>query len=276
MNETRDDGAAVSSGTSAATSTATGTDPGASDAALLRYARHLLLDEIGIEGQARIRRARLLVVGAGGLGSPAAIYLAAAGVGQLLLVDDDDVDLSNLQRQILHTTERIGQPKASSAGIALRALNPDVAVQVHRERLLPGNAPALVAQADIVLDCSDNRATRYTLNRACLHARVPLVSGSASGFAGQLAVFDFRLDATPCYACLFPEGPGEDEACATAGVFAPLTGVVGALQAGEALRLICGFGAPMSGRLLAIDATGLRFEPLRFARDPACAVCGGG
>jgi molybdopterin/thiamine biosynthesis adenylyltransferase len=246
------------------------------DGALLRYARHLLLDEIGIEGQARIGRARVLVIGAGGLGSPAAIYLAAAGVGRLVVVDDDDVDLTNLQRQILHTTGRIGQPKADSAAIALRALNPDVAIEVHRERLVPGNAGALVAQSDCVLDCSDNRATRYALNRACHRARVPLVSGSASGFAGQLAVFDFRLDTVPCYACLFPEGPGADDNCATTGVFAPLTGVVGALQAGEALRLVCGFGPPASGQLLAIDAAGLRFEALRFAPDPACTVCGTG
>jgi molybdopterin/thiamine biosynthesis adenylyltransferase len=243
------------------------------DPALLRYSRHLLLDEIGIEGQARIARARMLVVGAGGLGSPAAIYLVAAGIGRLVLYDGDAVDLTNLQRQILHTTERIGWPKAESAARALGALNPDVAIEAHARRADAATLEALLPHIDVVLDCSDNRATRYAINRACVHAAVPLVSGAASGFSGQLAVLDLRRPDAPCYACLFPEGPGEDDACATTGVFAPLTGFIGALQAGEALRLASAFGDSMSGSLLSVDARDMVFHRLRFARDPNCPVC---
>ncbi len=243
------------------------------DQSLLRYSRHLLLNEIGIEGQERIRRARVLLVGAGGLGSPAAIYLVAAGIGRLVLFDDDRVDLTNLQRQILHTTERIGQPKAGSAAIALRALNPQVQIEARATRITAENLAPLLADIDVVLDCSDNRITRYAVNRACVAAGVPLVSGSANVFAGQLAVFDFRSSDSPCYACLFPEASGEDESCATTGVFAPLTGVIGALQAGEALKLLCQIGTSMSGQVLAVDGLGLEFRRLRFGRDPHCTVC---
>jgi len=243
------------------------------DQSLLRYSRHLLLNEIGIEGQRRIRRAQVLQVGAGGLGSPAAMYLVAAGIGRLVLFDDDRVDLTNLQRQVLHTTERIGQAKAASAALALRALNPEVIIDARASRLTEHTLGALLAGIDVVLDCSDNRATRYALNRACRAARVPLVSASANVFAGQLAVFDFRDVGAPCYACLFPEAGGEDESCATTGVFAPLVGAVGALQAGEALKLICEFGEPSSGRLLTLDGLDMDFRRLRFVRDPHCAVC---
>jgi molybdopterin/thiamine biosynthesis adenylyltransferase len=243
------------------------------DPALLRYSRHLLLDEIGIEGQERYARGRVLIVGAGGLGSPAAIYLAAAGVGRLVLYDGDTVDLTNLQRQILHTTDRIGQAKATSAAQALQALNPHVDIDARARRLDAAELAAQLTGIDVVLDCSDNRATRYAVNRACVAARVPLVSGSASGFAGQLAVLDFRHADGPCYACLFPEGPGEDDACATTGVFAPLTGVIGALQAAEALRILSAFGASAQGRLLSVDAREMDFRRLRFARDPHCPVC---
>jgi molybdopterin/thiamine biosynthesis adenylyltransferase len=249
------------------------------DAALLRYSRHLLLGEIGIEGQERIARARILVVGAGGLGSPAMLYLAAAGVARLTVVDGDVVDLGNLQRQIIHTTARIGQDKADSAASALRALNPHVHVVARPERATPSNLGGLLGQVDLVLDCSDNRATRYAINRACLAARLPLVSGSASRFAGQLAVFDFRQVGAPCYACLFPEGDGEDDACATTGIFAPLTGIMGCLQAGEALKLIAmgelAPGGGKRGRMLAVDALGLEFRTLEFARDPNCRACAG-
>ncbi|SPE31754.1 Molybdopterin-synthase adenylyltransferase [Burkholderiales bacterium] len=244
------------------------------DQSLLRYSRHLLLNEIGIEGQERIRQAHVLQVGAGGLGSPAAMYLVAAGIGRLVLFDDDRVDLTNLQRQLLHTTERIGQPKAASAALALQALNPQVQIDARASRIAEPALASLLAEIDVVLDCSDNRATRYALNRACLAARVPLVSGSANVFAGQLAVFDFRDVDTPCYACLFPEASGEDEPCATTGVFAPLVGAVGALQAGEALKLICGFGAASGGQLLTLDGLEMEFRRLRFGRDPHCAVCG--
>ncbi len=244
------------------------------DASLLRYSRHLLLEQIGIEGQERIGRAQVLVVGAGGLGSPAASYLVGAGIARLVLLDDDNVDLTNLQRQWLHTTERIGQPKAASAAHALHALNPQVAIEAHAERATAANLGALLRDIDVVVDCSDNRATRYAINRACVAARVALVSGAASAWFGQLAVFDLRRADAPCYACLFPEGEGSDDSCATTGVFAPLTGIIGALQAAEALRLIQPFGQPASGQLLTVDGASMDFHRLRFAREPHCAVCG--
>jgi molybdopterin-synthase adenylyltransferase len=245
------------------------------DQSLLRYSRHLLLDAIGIEGQERLAQARVVVVGAGGLGSPAAMYLAASGAGTLLLVDHDTVALTNLQRQIAHTTGRLGQPKAESAAHTLRALNPTVRVEARVERADVGNLEALVQGATVVLDCSDNRATRQALNAACLAATRPLVSGSASGFAGQLAVFDFREAGTPCYACLFPPGPGTDDDCATMGVFAPLTGVVGTLQAAEAIKLICGISRDTRGALWMIDLHAApELQALHFARDPHCPVCG--
>lgn len=243
------------------------------DSTLLRYSRHLLLEAIGIEGQERFGRAGVLVVGAGGLGSPVAMYLAAAGVGRLVLYDGDAVDLTNLQRQIAHTTARIGQPKAGSAALTLAALNPLVEVHAHDRRLEAGELATVVPAVDVVLDCSDNRVTRYAVNSACVAARVPLVWGSASGLSGQLAVHDLRGTGEPCYACLFPDGPGEDEACATMGVFAPLTGVIGALQAAEALRLLHPFGEPASGVLLTVDARDMVFQRLQFARDARCPVC---
>jgi molybdopterin-synthase adenylyltransferase len=246
------------------------------DPTLLRYSRHLLLEQIGVAGQEAIGGAHVLVVGAGGLGSPAATYLAAAGVGRLVIVDDDRVDLTNLQRQTLHATERIGQPKAGSAAQALRALNPQIDVEAIEARAGPDNLTRLLQGIDVALDCSDNRATREALNRACVAAGVALVSGAASAFAGQLAVFDLRRADAPCYACLFPEGAGADDACATMGVFAPLAGVIGALQAAEALRLIHPFGAPASGQLLTVDGPDLEIRRLRFARDARCRVCGPG
>lgn len=245
------------------------------DPSLLRYSRHLLLEEIGIEGQERIARAQVLLVGAGGLGCPAALYLAGAGVGRLVLFDHDRVDLTNLQRQVLHTTARIGQPKAQSAAQALHALNPDVRLEARIDRATEDSLAGSLAGIDVVLDCSDNRATRYAVNRACVAAGVALVSGAASRMDGQLAVFDLRRDDSPCYACLFPEGEGSDDNCATLGVFAPLTGLIGALQAAEALRLIHPFGAPATGELLTVDGAGMEFRRLRFARDPRCTVCSG-
>ncbi|HYA65102.1 MAG TPA: molybdopterin-synthase adenylyltransferase MoeB [Burkholderiaceae bacterium] len=244
------------------------------DQSLLRYSRHLLLNEIGVEGQERITRSRVLQVGAGGLGSAAAMYLVAAGIGRLVLLDDDRVDLTNLQRQLLHTTERIGQAKVDSARVTLRALNPQVQLDARGQRVTQENLATLLSDIDVVLDCSDNRATRYALNRACRAARTALVSASASVFAGQLAVFDFRHSQTPCYACLFPEANGQDDSCATTGVFAPLVGAIGALQAGEAIKLLCGFGEPTSGRLLSIDGLEMEFRRLRFRPDSNCTVCG--
>ncbi|MFN3564745.1 MAG: HesA/MoeB/ThiF family protein [Burkholderiaceae bacterium] len=244
------------------------------DRQLLRYSRHILLDEIGVDGQERIRAASMLVIGAGGLGSPAAYYLASAGVARITLVDGDTVDLTNLQRQILHTTDRIGMPKAESGRATLAAINPEVEVVTVARRVDADALDALVRDATIVLDCTDNFATRHAVNRACVAHRKPLVSGAAIRFDGQLAVFDLRRDDAPCYACLFPEGEGEDELCAIMGVFAPLTGIVGTLQAAEALKLAAGIGESLNGKLLMLDARGMQFRTVRVPRDPACTVCG--
>jgi adenylyltransferase/sulfurtransferase len=244
------------------------------DEQLLRYSRHILLDEIGIEGQTRIIGAHALVIGAGGLGSPAALYLASAGVGRITLADGDTVDLTNLQRQILHTQERIGQLKAVSGQTALTRINPQVVVEAIGERLAGERLEARVADADVVLDCCDNFATRYAVNRACVRQRTPLVSGAAIRFSGQLSVFDSRRENSPCYHCLFPEGD-EVEAvhCATMGVFAPLTGIVGTMQAAEALKIVGQFGDAVIGRLLLIDARSMSIDTIRVPRDPGCSVC---
>jgi len=245
------------------------------DAGLLRYARHILLDEFGIEGQERVQSAHALVVGAGGLGSPAALYLAAAGIGHLTLVDDDAVDLSNLQRQILHSSDRVGQPKALSGQQTLLALNPDVHVYARVERLDDASLDTLVVQADVVLDCCDNFATRHAINRACVKHRRPLVSGAAIRFDGQVSVFDLRADDVPCYHCLFPEAQDvEVMSCATVGVFGPLVGMVGSVQAAEALKILIGMGHTLAARLLMIDALHARWRTVGITRDPACAVCG--
>lgn len=243
------------------------------DQELLRYSRHILLNEIGVEGQQRIRDAHMLVIGAGGLGSPAAFYLASAGVGRITLVDGDEVDLTNLQRQILHTTDRIGQPKAASGRMTLAAINPQVEVIARPQRVGESELDELVAAATIVLDCSDNFATRHAVNRACVRHARPLVSGAAIRFDGQLAVFDLKRADSPCYACLFPEGEGEDELCAVMGVFAPVTGIIGTLQAAEALKLAAGTGESLAGRLLLLDALNMNFRTLRVPRDPSCPVC---
>jgi adenylyltransferase/sulfurtransferase len=243
------------------------------DDQLLRYSRHILLNEIGVEGQERLRAAHMLVIGAGGLGSPAAYYLASAGVGTLTLVDGDAVDLTNLQRQILHTTERIGMPKAESARIALEAINPEVRVVTVAQRVDEAALDRLVAGATVVLDCSDNFATRHALNRTCVRHRRPLVSGAAIRFDGQVASFDVRTAESPCYACLFPPGDSEDELCSTMGVFAPVTGIVGAVQAAEALKLATGAGTALVGRLLMLDALSMQWHSVRVPRDPDCPVC---
>ncbi len=244
------------------------------DAQLLRYSRHILLDEIGIEGQQKLLDATVLVIGAGGLGSPAALYLASAGVGKLMLVDDDEVDLTNLQRQIIHTTERVGQPKVESAKAALHALNPDTDIVALKERAAGERLAELVGQADVVLDCCDNFATRHAVNRACMAARVPLVSGAAIRFDGQISVFDPRSDASPCYACLFPEDQSfQDAACSSMGVFAPLVGVIGAMQAAEALKLIIGTGTSLAGKLLLLDGRAMEWTSISLARSPGCPVC---
>jgi adenylyltransferase/sulfurtransferase len=245
------------------------------DQELLRYSRHILLNEIGVEGQQRICEASMLVIGAGGLGSPAAFYLASAGVSRITLVDGDDVDLTNLQRQILHTTERIGMPKARSGKTTLTAINGDIEVVAVEARADEHALHELVATSSVVLDCSDNFATRHALNRACVTHRKPLVSGAAIRFDGQVGVFDLRHPDSPCYACLFPPGDGEDELCAVMGVFAPLTGIIGTTQAAEALKLAAGIGESLEGRLLLLDALAMQWHSVRVKRDPACPVCSG-
>lgn len=245
------------------------------DDQLLRYSRHILLDEIGIEGQQKLLRARALVIGAGGLGSPVALYLASAGVGKITLADNDTVDLTNLQRQILHSTGRIGEPKALSGKTALAQINPEVEVLALRERVSGQRLDALVGNADVVLDCSDNFATRHAVNRACVMHAVPLVSGAAIRFDGQISVFDARNRISPCYACLFPpEQAFEDVQCSSMGVFAPLVGIIGAMQAAEALKLLAQIGEPLVGRLLLLDARCMDWSSIKIARDPACTVCG--
>ncbi|WHZ12545.1 MAG: Molybdopterin-synthase adenylyltransferase [Burkholderiaceae bacterium] len=245
------------------------------DEQLLRYSRHILLDEIGIEGQQRLLAAHALVVGAGGLGSPAALYLGSAGVGRITLVDNDTVDLTNLQRQIAHVTARIGVPKVESARAAIAALNPDVRVTALEQRAGSALLAEWVGQADVVLDCSDNFATRHAINAACVAHRKPLVSGAAIRFDGQVAVYDPRDVHSPCYACVFaPDDEFEETQCATMGVFAPLVGVIGAMQACEALKLLAGTGRSLAGRLLLLDARTMSWSEMRVARDPACKVCG--
>ncbi len=245
------------------------------DPQLLRYARHILLDEIGIEGQERLLGAAVLVVGAGGLGSPVAAYLAASGVGRIVLADDDVVELSNLQRQLLHTTARVGWPKARSGREMLVALNPEIQIEVLEQRLEGDSLARAVAGVDLVLDCCDNFATRHAVNRACVRYGKPLVSGAAIRFSGQITVFDLRHGDSPCYGCLFPEAdPVLEASCATTGVLAPLVGVIGSMQAVEAIKLLTGVGEPALGRLLCFDALTARWDEIRFARNPRCAVCG--
>ncbi len=245
------------------------------DEQLLRYSRHILLDALGIEGQERILASHALIVGAGGLGSPAALYLASAGIGRITLVDDDTVDFTNLQRQILHTQERVGLAKAESGRQALAAINPEIAITPLQQRLSGEMLDALVATADIVLDCTDNFATRHAINRACVHHRKPLVSGAAIRFDGQISVYDLRRDDSPCYHCLFPEGEDVEEVrCAVMGVFAPLTGIIGTMQAAEALKLAADIGESLTGRLLLLDALEMEWRTVRFKKDVACAVCG--
>jgi len=246
------------------------------DQQLLRYSRHILLDEVGIEGQQRMLDAHALVIGAGGLGSPAAMYLAASGIGRITLVDDDTVDLTNLQRQVMHTTARVGQPKVESGREALLQINPDIEVVALRERVGPARLAELVAVATVVLDCSDNFATRHAVNRACVAAGVPLVAGAVIRFDGQISVYDMRDPASPCYACLFPEDSRfEDVACSTMGVFAPLVGVVGSVQAAEALKLVVGIRPSLAGRLQMLDGRAMEWSEVRVARNAACPVCAG-
>jgi molybdopterin/thiamine biosynthesis adenylyltransferase len=246
------------------------------DDQLLRYSRHILLDELGVEGQQRLMAAHALVIGAGGLGSPVALYLGTAGVGTITIVDHDTVDLTNLQRQIAHDQSRIGQPKAASAAQSIAAINPEVRVVALRERAGGQRLSALVAEADVVIDCSDNFATRQAVNTACVTQRKPLVSGAAVGFDAQISVYDTRLPQAPCYACIFPpDAVVEEVRCATMGVFAPLVGIVGSMQAAEALKLLAGVGSSLAGRLQMLDARSMEWSEIRLTRQPHCPVCSG-
>jgi molybdopterin/thiamine biosynthesis adenylyltransferase len=241
---------------------------------LLRYSRHLLLDDIGVEGQEKLLAAHALVVGAGGLGSPVALYLGTAGIGRLTIVDGDRVDLTNLQRQIAHDLSRLGAPKAMSAALSVGGINPRIVVTALNERADAARLLELVAEADVVVDCSDNFGTRQALNAACVRHRKPLVAGAAIGFDGQVSVYDLRQPESPCYACAFPDDAAfEDVACSTMGIFAPLVGIIGSMQAAEALKLVAGIGSPLVRRLQMLDARAMEWTELRVARDPSCPVC---
>ncbi|WP_417661415.1 molybdopterin-synthase adenylyltransferase MoeB [Pseudomonas sp.] len=244
-----------------------------SDEELLRYSRQILVQQIDVAGQLRLKNSRVLIIGVGGLGSPVALYLAAAGIGELHLADFDTVDLSNLQRQIAHDSLSVGQAKVDSAATRLKAINPLIKLQLQRTAMDQDSLASAVAAVDVVLDCSDNFTTREAVNAACVANKKPLVSGAAIRLEGQLSVFDPRNDSSPCYHCLYGHGSEAELTCSEAGVVGPLVGLVGSLQALEALKLLAGFGEPMVGRLLLIDALGARFRELRVKRDPACSVC---
>jgi molybdopterin/thiamine biosynthesis adenylyltransferase len=246
------------------------------DDQLLRYSRHVLLDEIGIKGQQRLLESHALVVGAGGLGSPVLLFLGSAGVGRITVVDGDTVDATNLQRQIVHSLAAVGMPKVRSAAQRIAATNPEVEVDARAVRADAALLDELVPTADVVLDCSDNFATRHAVNTACVRHGKPLVSGAAIGFDGQVSVYDVRRPGAPCYACLFPPSVAPpDTACATMGVFAPLVGLIGSVQAAEALKILLGAGTPLAGRLLMLDARTMRWDELAVARQPGCGVCDG-
>jgi molybdopterin-synthase adenylyltransferase len=240
---------------------------------LLRYSRQIMLPAFGIEGQERLSRARVLVAGLGGLGSPAAMYLAAAGIGRLVLADCDAVDLSNLQRQILHTTDRCGLPKVESACLTLAALNPEVELVGVKRSLTMDSLPALIADVDLVLDCSDNFATRFAINTACTAARRPLVSGAAIRMEGQVAAFSGQPGG-PCYQCLYPRNGEQDDTCTANGILAPVVGIIGCIQATEAIKVLAGLGESLFGRLLLLDAAAMQWRAVRLSADPLCPVCG--
>jgi len=244
------------------------------DQQLLRYSRHILLPEVGIEGQLKLSEARALIIGAGGLGSPVALFLAASGVSTLTLCDNDTVDLTNLQRQIAHRTSSIGKMKVSSAQETLSEINPEVNVVTLTERADEARLAELVGKADVVIDCSDNFPTRYALNRVCHTLKKPLVSGAATRFDGQVSVFDFRRDDTPCYECLYPERmESEETRCAVMGIFAPLVGIVGSMQAAEALKLLMDIETTLCGRLLTVNALTMEVRTMRLSKDADCMVC---
>ena len=244
------------------------------DKQLLRYSRHILLPQIEYAGQEKLTKSHALIVGAGGLGAPVALYLAASGVGKLTICDFDTVDLTNLQRQIIHTTQSVGINKALSAQQTIYEINPEVIVQTVQQKSTEAEFTKLAAEADVVIDCSDNFATRYALNRVCFAVKKPLVSGAAVRFEGQITVYDFRHETSPCYHCLFPDtGSDQEMRCTENGVFAPLVGMIGTTQAAEALKLIMNIGECLQGRLLLLDALSMEWRTIKLARDPKCAVC---
>lgn len=244
------------------------------DNQLLRYSRHILLPEIGIDGQEKLLESHVLLIGAGGLGAPVSLYLAASGVGRISICDHDVVDLTNLQRQIVHFTDSIGKQKVDSARATMGRINPEIRIDAIPERVAGERLEQLVASADVVVDATDNFATRHAINRACVKFGKPLVSGAAIRFDGQVASFDLRRADSPCYHCLFPEsGDLEEMRCAVMGVFAPLVGVIGAMQAAEALKLLMGVGRDLTGRLLLLDALAMEWRNVRLKKDPGCSVC---
>ena len=246
------------------------------DSQLLRYSRHILLPQIAYEGQETLTQSHALIVGAGGLGAPSALYIAAGGVGTLTVCDFDVVDLTNLQRQIIHTTQSVGINKAVSAKQTLQGINPDVVVNTVEEKSTEAAMSKLVKEADVVLDCSDNFATRYALNRLCFEHQKPLVSGAAIGFEGQVTVYDFRHPNSPCYHCLFPDDGSETEMrCSENGVFSPLVGMIGTTQAAEAMKLLMNIGNSLQGRLMLLDALNMEWRTIKLSKDPACKVCAG-
>jgi len=241
------------------------------DKQLLRYSRHILLPQIDVRGQEKLLASRVLIIGLGGLGSPAAMYLAASGVGHLVLADHDKVDLTNLQRQIVHATERVGQDKVASAARGLDALNPGVRITTFNQKLEGAALEAQIQQVDAVVDTTDNFASRFAINEACMRAGKPLISGAVVRFEGQVAVFP---PGGPCYRCLYAEGGGPDEACATLGVLAPAAGIIGSIQAVETIKVLLGIGQTLAGRLLLFDALNMEWREMKLRKDPACPVCG--
>ena len=244
------------------------------DSQLLRYSRHILLDEFGIDGQMRVSASHALIIGVGGLGSPVALYLAAAGVGTITLVDDDEVDITNLQRQIAHVTAHIGQTKTTSAAAAMQQINPEIQINIWNQRADEALLDRLLPKIDVVIDCCDNFSTRHAINKACVMHAKPLVSGAAIRFDGQLSVYDLRAPKSPCYACIFPpDSTFEETRCAVLGVFAPIVGIIGTLQANEALKLLAGVGDLLTGRLLMLEGRSSTFDTVRIGRDENCQVC---
>ena len=244
------------------------------DHALLRYSRHILLSELGVEGQEKLNQSHALIIGAGGLGSPASLYLATSGIGKLTICDGDVVDLTNLQRQIVHRNDSVGVAKAVSARRTLLEINPDIEIVAVTQRLTGEALEQRIAEADVILDCCDNFNTRHAVNRACVKYKKPLVSGAGIRFDGQISVFDMRHDHSPCYNCLFSEDHEfEETRCAVMGVFAPLVGIIGAMQAAEAIKVLTGCGATLNGRFLMLDGLSMEWRSLKLNKDPECKVC---